>query len=198
MRETGFRPFFVFLIAHAGIRRGVETLSSKKKKQPQQKVSFPSAERERVLAAVKKLAEPMCHAEGMELVFVEYQVEPGGRILRLYIDQPGGVTLDDCANISRQFGDLLDVSLDSDEPYNLEVSSPGINRPLGKLADYNRFKGQEAKIQITEPIDGRKNFKGTLMGAEERLITILTNDNTVAIRFDTITKARLINYNGES
>ena len=173
-------------------------MSSKKQKQPQQKVSFPSAERERVLAAVKKLAEPMCHAEGMELVFVEYQVEPGGRILRLYIDQPGGVTLDDCANISRQFGDLLDVSLDSDEPYNLEVSSPGTNRPLGKLADYSRFKGREAKIQTSEPIDGRKNFKGTLMGAEERLITILTNDNTVAIRFDTITKARLINYNGES
>ena len=70
MRETGFRPFFVFLITHAGTRRGVEALSSKKQKQPQQKVSFPSAERERVLAAVKKLAEPMCHAEGIELVFV--------------------------------------------------------------------------------------------------------------------------------
>jgi len=93
---------------------------------------------------------------------------------------------------------VLDVSLEGDEPYNLEVSSPGINRPLGKLADYTRFKGQAAKIQTAEPIDGQKNFKGTLMGAEDSIVTILTNDQTVAIRFDTITKARLINYNGES
>ena len=173
-------------------------MSSKKPKQLQQHNPFPSAERERVLATVKKLAEPLCHAEGMELVFIEFQAEPGGRILRIYIDQPGGVTLDDCVAISRQLGDLLDVSLETDEPYNLEVSSPGANRPLGKLADYERFKGQEAKIQISEPLDGQKNFKGTLMGAEDRVITILTNDKTVAIRFDTITKARLINYNGES
>ena len=173
-------------------------MSRKKQKQPQQTSPFPSAERERVLAAVRKLAEPLCHAEGMELVFIEYQAEPGGRILRLYIDHPGGVSLDDCVNISRQLSDLLDVGLETDEPYNLEVSSPGANRPLGKLADYLRFKGQEAKIQVAEPIDGQKNFKGTLMGAEDSLITILTNDKTVAIRFDTITKARLINYNGES
>ena len=173
-------------------------MSSKKKKQLQEKKPFPSAEQERVLETAGKLAEPLCNAEGMELVFTEYQAEPGGRILRLYIDQPGGVTLDDCANISRQLGDLLDVSLETDEPYNLEVSSPGVNRPLGKLADFNRFKGQEAKIQVSEPIDSQKNFKGTLMGAEGSEITILTNDKTVAIRFDTITKARLINYNGES
>ncbi|HHE73474.1 MAG TPA: ribosome maturation factor RimP [Desulfobacteraceae bacterium] len=173
-------------------------MKSKKKKQLQQKDSFPSVEKERFLSTVRTLAEPLCNAEGMELVFIEYQIEPSGRILRLYIDQPGGVNLDDCTNISRQLSDFLDVSLDSDEPYNLEVSSPGVNRPLGKLADYNRFKGQEAKIQVSEPVDGQKNFKGALMGAEDRLITILTNDKTVAIRFDTITKARLINYNGES
>jgi ribosome maturation factor RimP len=173
-------------------------LSSKKRKQLQQKSPFPSAERERVLTTVKKLAEPLCNAEGKELVFLEYQAEPGGRILRLYIDQPGGVTLDDCVNISRQLSDFLDVGLETEEPYSLEVSSPGANRPLGKLEDYNRFKGQVAKIQIDAPIDGQKNFKGTLVGAEDRLITMLTNDKTVAIHFDTITKARLINYNGES
>ena len=173
-------------------------MKSKKKKQLQQKDSFPSAEKERFLSSVRTLAEPLCNAEGMELVFIEYQVEPGGRILRLYIDQPGGVNLDDCANISRQLSDFLDVSLDSYEPYNLEVSSPGINRPLGKLADFSRFKGQEAKIQTSQPIDGQKNFNGTLMGTEDNKVKILTNDKTVAIRFDTITKARLINYNGES
>lgn len=173
-------------------------MSSKKKKQLQQKQPFPSAERERVIKAVGKLAEPLCLAEGMELVFIEYQVEPGGRILRVYIDQPGGVTLDDCVDISRQLSDLLDVGLETDEPYNLEVSSPGTDRPLGKLADYKRFRGQEARIQISEPIDGQKKFKGRLMGADDHVISILTNDQTVAIHFDTITKARLINYNGES
>ena len=173
-------------------------MSRKKQKQVQPNAPFPSAERERVLAAARKLAEPLCSAEGMELVFIEFQAEPGGRILRLYIDRPGGVTLDDCVDISRQLSDLLDVGLETDEPYSLEVSSPGANRPLGKLEDFNRFKGQEAKIQLVEPIDGQKNFNGTLMGVEDRLITILTNDKTVAIRFDTITKARLINYNGES
>ena len=173
-------------------------MNSKKKKQLQQESPFPSVEKERFLSTVRTLAEPLCNAEGMELVFAEFQVEPGGRILRLYIDQPGGVTLDDCAIISRQLSDLLDVSLDSEEPYNLEVSSPGTNRPLGKLEDFTRFKGQEAKIQVSQPIDGQKNFKGTLMGTEDKKVTILTNDKTVAIRFDTITKARLINYNGES
>lgn len=173
-------------------------MSSKKKKQLQQKDPFPSVEKERFLSTVRTLAEPLCNAEGMELVFAEYQVEPNGRILRLYIDQPGGVNLDDCANISRQLGDILDVSLEDDEPYNLEVSSPGINRPLGNFADFTRFKGQEAKIQTSQPIDGQKKFKGTLMGTEDKKVTILTNDKTVAIRFDTITKARLINYNGES
>lgn len=173
-------------------------MKGKKKKQLKQKNPFPSAARERVLATVGKLAEPLCHAEGMELVFIEYQAEPGGTILRLYIDQPGGVTLDDCAAISRQLSDLLDVGFESDEPYHLEVSSPGVNRPLGKLADYTRFKGLEARIQVFAPIDGQKNFKGTLMGVEDSNIMILTNDKTVAIRFDTITKARLINYNGES
>jgi len=173
-------------------------LSGKKKKQLQQKNPFPSAEQKRVLAAVRTLAEPLCQAEGMELVFVEYQAEPSGRILRLYIDQPGGVTLDDCVNISRQLSDLLDVSLENEDPYSLEVSSPGVNRPLGKLADYDRFKGQAAKIQVSEPVDNQKNFKGILMGVEESKIKMLTNDTTVAIRFDTITKARLINYNGES
>lgn len=173
-------------------------MSSKRKKQFPQKQPFPSVERERIVREAGKLAEPLCHAEGMELVFIEYQAEPGGRILRVYIDQPGGVTLDDCVAISRQLSDLLDVGLETDEPYSLEVSSPGVNRPLGKLEDYRRFKGQAARIQVAEPIDGQKNFKGRLMGAEDNLITILTNDKTVAIRFDTITKARLINYNGES
>ena len=87
-----------------------------------------------IIAQTKSLAQRLCEAEGMELVHVEFQREAGGRVLRLYIDQPGGVTLNDCVNISRQMGDLLDVNIENMGPYNLEVSSPGTDRPLSKEA----------------------------------------------------------------
>jgi len=173
-------------------------VKDRKKKRVQERDDFPSPEDNAFVEKVKVLAEPLCNAEGMELVFIEYQAEPGGKILRIYIDQPGGVTLDDCVNISRQLSDLLDVSLESDEPYKLEVSSPGTNRPLGKRDDFVRFKGHAIKIQTSQPIDGQKKFKGTLLGAEDDIVTIMANEKSVAIHFDTITKARLINYNGES
>jgi len=173
-------------------------VKNKKKKRSHEKKPFPSAETKVFVEKVEGLAEPLCNAEGMELVFTEYQAEPEGMKLRIYIDQPGGVTLDDCVNISRQLSDLLDVSLESDEPYNLEVSSPGVNRPIGKLKDFVRFKGQSIRIQTAQPIDGQKKFAGTLLGAEDNIVNIMANDKSVAIHFVTITKARLINYNGES
>ena len=176
----------------------LKPLKSKTKKQRLKTVPFPAAESERLLEKAKALAEPLCRAEGLELVFAEFQAEPAGRILRFYIDRPGGVTLDDCVAVSRQLSDILDVGLDSDDPYNLEVSSPGSDRPVGKLEDFQRFKGRNAKIQTSRPVDGRKNFKGTLAGVENDLVKIMTAGETVAIKFDTITRARLINYNGES
>ena len=173
-------------------------MKGRKKKQVQKTDTFSSAEAKAFVDTVRNLAEPLCSAEGMELVHVEYQTEPVGRILRVYIDQPEGVTLDDCVNVSRQLGDLLDVALESDVSYNLEVSSPGANRPLGKMDDFVRFKGQPVRIKTSQSLDGQKNFKGTLMGAEDDVVTIMANDKSVAIHFDTITKARLINKNGES
>ena len=150
-----------------------------------------------VRAQVLALAEPLCTAEGMELVHLEFQRESGGRTMRLYIDKPGGVMLDDCVAISRQLGDLLDVSLAIDEAYNLEVSSPGINRPLGKLSDYERFKGEQAKIKLAHAIDGRKNFQGILSGTEQEKIVLKVEDQRIVIDFNDIARAQLINYNGE-
>ena len=92
-----------------------------------------------IVERVWQLAQPLCASEGVELVHVEYQREQGGRTLRLYLDKPGGVTLDDCAGISRHLGDLLDVSLETAASYRLEVSSPGSKRPLGRLEDFKRF-----------------------------------------------------------
>ena len=110
-----------------------------------------SKKEKNIIKQVKALAESLCESEGLELVHVEYQREPGGKILRLYIDRVGGVALDDCVNVSRQLNDLLDVHLDNIGPYNLEVTSPGPERPLSKLQDYERFKGRKAKIKTLLP-----------------------------------------------
>jgi ribosome maturation factor RimP len=146
---------------------------------------------QKVILRAQELLAPMCTAEGLELVHVEYQRETRGRILRLYIDRPGGVTLDDCVDISRQASDLLDVYLDDVGPYRLEVSSPGPDRPLGKKADYEKFKGQRVKILTLQPIDGRKNFKGMLLGIAKGMVELSIDDSTISIPFNEIVKARL-------
>ena len=152
----------------------------------------------RLVDSINRLLEPVCNAEGIELVHTEYQKEPGGKVLRLYIDKPDGITLDDCAAISRQAGDLLDIYIESDHRYRLEVSSPGANRPISKEDDFNRFKGHPVRIQSSRSIDGQKNFKGTLTGIKEGIVSLTVMEKSVAIPFEDITKARLINYSGEN
>ncbi len=150
-----------------------------------------------IVSRVWQLTEPLCLGEGMELVHVEYQREPAGRILRVYMDKPGGVTLDDCVNVSRQLSDILDVGLDTQAAYRLEVSSPGLQRPLGRLSDFERFSGCRAKIRTAKPIDGQKNFTGALAGIEGLSVRIEMDNQTKDIAFDNITKAHLLNYNGD-
>ena len=147
--------------------------------------------------SVARLAEPLCQAAEMELVHVEYQREPGGLTLRVYLDKSGGVTLDDCVYISRQLEDILDVHAPTAPPYRLEVSSPGVDRPVGKLGDFIRFQGHQAKIRVGTAVDGRKNFTGTLAGVIDETIQLTVDKETVSLKFKDITRARLINYNGE-
>lgn len=151
-----------------------------------------------VAAQVASLAEPLCRAEGLELVHVEFQREAGGRTLRLYIDKPGGVQLEDCTIVSRQLSDILDVALEADDAYNLEVSSPGSNRPLGKPQDFTRFKGHAARIRLAQAREGRKNFTGSITDTSPTSVTLRLETGTVEIAFEDIAKAQLINYNGES
>ncbi len=152
-----------------------------------------------VITQVWRLADPLCRAEGVELVQVEYQREHGGMTLRLYLDKPGGITLDDCATISRQLGDILDVGLESLPPYRLEVSSPGSQRPLGKLSDFERFKGCRAKIRTARALEnGRKNFTGTLEGISGPDIRLNLDTGPITIAMADIVKAHLINFNGET
>jgi ribosome maturation factor RimP len=154
-----------------------------------------SLEKERqIIARVYELGEPLCDAEGIELICVEYQREPRGRVLRLFLDKPGGVTLDDCAAISRQIGDILDVTLDEAGAYNLEVSSPGRNRPLGRKRDFIKYRGNPVEIRTERPVNGKKKFKGILEGMTDDRIHLRVNDATLAIPCALVTRARLVNY----
>ena len=140
---------------------------------------------------IRALVEPVVVYAGMELIDVEYGREPSGMVLRLIIDKPGGVTIDDCSHISRQAGDLLDAKDSVPWSYNLEVSSPGINRPLKKKDDFERFAGQKVLIKTREPIDGRRNFKGILDGTKENFIVVSSEQTTFNIPFELIAKARI-------
>ncbi|MBA3011480.1 MAG: ribosome maturation factor RimP [Proteobacteria bacterium] len=121
------------------------------------------------------VAAPLCLAEDFELVNVEVGAGDREKTVGIYLDKPGGITLDDCAYISRQLGDLIDVHIERIGRYRLEVSSPGPQRPLNKKEDFHRFTGERIKIETYEPIEGQKKFTGIL----ER-----TNDDSVEIAVD--------------
>lgn len=147
---------------------------------------------EKIVSRVRDLAESVSTAEGLELVFVEFLRESGGRTLRIFIDKPDGVGLDDCVAVSRQLGDLLDAAVDITGTYNLEVSSPGPKRPLGRRSDMERFKGHLATIKTRRPVDGQRNFKGTIGGIREDQVLLISGDRTVALDIPNIARARLI------
>ena len=147
--------------------------------------------KEKIVAQARDLIESLCESEGLELVHIEYQREADGRILRLFIDRPGGVTLDDCVCIGRQSSDLLDVYLENTGPYRLEVSSPGPNRPLGKRLDFDRFKGSRVRIRTAQSVDGQKNFKGVLMGISEEIVKVSVDGKIACIPYQEIIMARL-------
>lgn len=151
-----------------------------------------------IAACANLVAAPLCEAEGIELVHVECHRESGGLILRVYIDKDGGVGLEDCTLISRQLSDLLDVHLKDSVPYNLEVSSPGFDRPLSKPHDFERFKGETVRIKTVRPVGGRKNFKGILLGISGGIVQVSVDDQSFAIPHEGIMRARLVNKNGEN
>ncbi len=152
---------------------------------------------EQIEAMVRGLADPLCTAEGMELVHVEYQREPVGWVLRVYIGKPGGVTIADCAAVSSQLKDILEIKLDAGIPYMLEISSPGPDRPLSKIDDFKRFAGETAKIRTRRDLCGQRNFSGTLLGTLDDYVLHMLGAESVAIPYQDITKARLVNYNGD-
>jgi len=144
---------------------------------------------------IRELAEPVVEAEGMELILVECLRMKSLWMVRLYLDKEGGATLDDCAEISNQLGDILDVNDIPPGQYTLEVSSPGLDRPLHRDKDFLKYRGANVCIRIDEKLDGIRNFRGKLVDfVDEDGKSMVVLDVLGAIRRiprDRIVRARL-------
>ncbi|MCE5244172.1 MAG: ribosome maturation factor RimP [Syntrophobacteraceae bacterium] len=144
-----------------------------------------------LIPQLQSLIEPVIRAEGMELVEMEYRREAPGWVLRLYVDREGGVTVDDCARISQVVGDLLDVADLMPNPYHLEVSSPGLNRPLRKPDHFREQIGRIVEVRTVSPLQKRRNFKGVLLDIKPEGVTMDCNGQTFEIPLALIDRARL-------
>lgn len=137
------------------------------------------------------LVEPVIRAEGFTVVEIEYRRESQGWVLRLFIDQEDGVTVDDCAHISQVVSDLLDVADPIPSHYNLEVSSPGLNRPLRKRQHFESHKGNVIEVRATAPLQGRKKFKGKLVDIRDEEIVMDCEGQIYQIPLNLLERARL-------
>ncbi len=144
-----------------------------------------------IMEQVASLAAPLLREERMELVETEYRREARGWVLRLYIDKEGGVTLDDCARISLEVGRILDVEDLISVPYTLEVSSPGLRRPLRKEEDFIKYRDRTIRVKTFAPLGNRKQFKGKLLGLVEQCIEIAMDDDVFRIPLSNVAKANL-------
>ncbi|WP_112320840.1 ribosome maturation factor RimP [Oceanibium sediminis] len=147
------------------------------------------AQMDRRLAAI---VEPTIADMGYELVRLRFM---GGKkpILQIMADTPdGGIEVDDCAKISRAVSAVLDVEDPIEGVYSLEVSSPGIDRPLTRLKDFEAFEGYDVKLQTSELISGRKKFKGVLRGVEDNEVLIDIEEGTIGLPFDWLVEAKLV------
>ncbi len=144
-----------------------------------------------LVAQLWQLVEPVIGAEGMELIEVEYRCESQGWVLRLFIDQEDGITVDDCARISRVVGDLLDVADPIANPYHLEVSSPGLNRPLRRWEHFQQCIGRIVDVRTGTSIHNRRKFKGRLTDARPEGITVDCDGHPFDIALNQVERARL-------
>ncbi|SHE66823.1 ribosome maturation factor RimP [Desulfacinum infernum DSM 9756] len=144
-----------------------------------------------IVERIWSLATPVIRAEGLELIEVEYRRESQGWVLRLFVDGEDGVTVEDCAVVSRVVGDLLDVEDPISGPYHLEVSSPGLDRPLRRWEHFQAHLGMIVFVRTREALEGRKNFKGTLVDARPETIQMDCDGNVYEIALDNIERARL-------
>jgi len=146
---------------------------------------------------VRQIAERVTASQGLELVELEFRGGGKARMLRLFIDKPGGVTHEDCAFVSREFGTILDVEDVIPGSYTLEVSSPGLDRKLMKPADFERFAGSLIRLVARETVEGSRHFEGRLQGLRDGRVALEVGSkkmpaHTVEIDLSNIEKANLV------
>jgi len=162
----------------------------------------------KIIQQVTDLAEPLCAAHGVELVEVRQLQERGGAVLRVTIDRASpeeaeaaetppvyrsGITLEHCTRVSRDLSEALDMHEEAiPGRYRLEVSSPGFERPLAKVHDFVRFVGHEVKVKTLQPLDGRRNFQGELLGLEGETVMICIEGDTVRVPHEAVHRAHLV------
>ena len=145
-----------------------------------------------VVARIQEFAESLLPAMGLELFDIQFRREGHGWVLRLVVDRQEGVTLDDCSKVSRETSDFLDVEDIIDHPYHLEVSSPGLERPLRTVEECRRHLGKKARIKLKEEVDSMRVIIGELQAVEEDEISVLSEEGqTYTLDWNNIQKARL-------
>jgi ribosome maturation factor RimP len=148
--------------------------------------------RKEVQRRVEDIADSLLTDEGLELVDLEYRREGRRWVLRLFIDKEGGVTVENCATVSRELGDILDAKDAIPEAYVLEVSSPGLNRRVRKREDFSRFVGRKVEVRLTALRDGRRKMVGTILGVEGEAVVVAAPEATYTIALEDIARATLV------
>lgn len=148
--------------------------------------------------ALTELLQPLVEELGYEFVGLEYSSNPKNSVLRVYIDQEDGVNLDDCSRVSHEAAALLDVEDPISGHYKLEISSPGLDRPLFTPEHYARFAGSEARLTLYAPEAGRRKFRGRILDAAEGRVRLSVEDEEMVFEFSNIAKANLVPDFGSS
>jgi len=138
------------------------------------------------------LFEPVIRAMGYELWGLEYLGQGRHTLLRVYLDRESGIDVEDCALVSRQLSAMLDVEDPISGEYTLEVSSPGLDRPLFTLAQFERYVGHQAKIRLRQSFDNRRNFAGLLLAVENEEVKLIIGDEEYSLPFELIEKANIV------
>ena len=144
------------------------------------------------LEQLQAMLAPVIESLGYQCWGIEFISQGRHSLLRVYIDHANGILIDDCEIVSRQVGAVLDVEDPISSEYTLEVSSPGMDRPLFTLEQFARHAGELVKIKLRSPFDGRRNFQGLLRGVEEQDVVVLVDDHEFLLPIDLIEKANII------
>lgn len=144
------------------------------------------------LEQLQALLAPVVEALGYQCWGIEFLSQGRHSLLRVYIDHENGILIDDCEKVSRQISGVLDVEDPISSEYTLEVSSPGMDRPLFRLEQFAAHAGELVKIKLRSPYEGRRNFQGLLRGVEEQDVLVLVEDHEYLLPIDLIDKANII------